>query len=72
MVSMGLAILCVPMDSMMLKTGEWHNRRNYQLDLRRPATWIDWALGIEDVLLALKAEMNSNRRVNQLGEVELF
>ena len=29
-------------------------------------------MGMKDVLLALKAEMNANRRVNQPGEGEMY
>lgn len=36
------------------------------------ANWNGATMGMKDVLLALKAEMNANRRVNQPGESETF
>jgi len=36
------------------------------------ANWNGATMGMKDVLLALKAEMNANRRVNQPGEGETY
>ena len=36
------------------------------------ASWNGATMGMKDILLALKAEMNANRRVNQPGENETY